>query len=76
MNYRLQEGVILTLFQVGQVSTEVIEGAVRPVVFIENLHFVGAHTHRGDGYSSAYISGLDAGKAILRADRQKGGMER
>lgn len=44
--------------------------------FIENLHFVGAHTHRGDGYSSAYISGLDAGKAILRADRQKGGMER
>ena len=44
--------------------------------FIENLHFVGAHTHRGDGFSSAYLSGLDAGKAILRADRQKGGMER
>ncbi len=44
--------------------------------FIKNLHFVGAHTHRGDGYSSAYLSGLDAGKAILRAERQKGGLER
>lgn len=44
--------------------------------FFENLHFVGAHTHRGDGYSSAYISGVDAGKAILRAEKQKGGLER
>lgn len=50
--------------------------AMAQETFIQNLHFVGAHTHRGDGYSSAYVSGLDAGKAILMADRQKGGMER
>ena len=37
--------------------------------FIDNLHFVGASTHRGDGYSSAYLSGLDAGMDILRAKK-------
>lgn len=44
--------------------------------FIENLHFVGAATHRGDGYSSTYISGIDAGSEILQAVKAKGGMER
>lgn len=44
--------------------------------FIDNLHFVGASTHRGDGYSSAYLSGIDAGKDIIRAERMKGGIER
>lgn len=44
--------------------------------FIDNLHFVGASTHRGDGYSSAYLSGLDAGMDILRAEKERGGMER
>ncbi len=44
--------------------------------FIDNLHFVGASSHRGDGYSSAYLSGLDAGQEIIRAERMKGGMVR
>lgn len=44
--------------------------------FIENLHFVGAATHRGDGYSSAYLSGIDAGQAILRTEKMKGGIAR
>lgn len=44
--------------------------------FIDNLHFVGAATHRGDGYSSAYLSGLDAGKDIVRAEKEKGGIVR
>ena len=44
--------------------------------FIENLHIVGAASRRGDGYSSAYLSGLDAGQDIIRAERQKGGLER
>ena len=44
--------------------------------FIDNLHFVGAATHRGDGYSSAYLSGIDAGMDIVRAEKEKGGMAR
>lgn len=44
--------------------------------FIDNLHFVGASTHRGDGYSSAYLSGLDAGQDIVRAEKEKGGIVR
>lgn len=43
--------------------------------FIDNLHFVGASAHRGDGYSSAYLSGLDAGKDIVYAENEKGGIE-
>ncbi|MBO6163565.1 MAG: NAD(P)/FAD-dependent oxidoreductase [Lachnospiraceae bacterium] len=44
--------------------------------FIGNLYFAGAGTRRGDGYSSAYLSGLDAGQEVVRAERQKGGIER
>ena len=44
--------------------------------FFDNLYFVGASSQRGDGYSTAYLSGIDAGKAILMAERQKGGLER
>lgn len=44
--------------------------------FIDNLYFVGASTHRGDGYSSAYLSGLDAGAEIMRAQKRKGGVVR
>ena len=43
---------------------------------IENLKFVGAATKRGDGYSSAYISGLDAGQEIVRAEKEKGAIVR
>ncbi len=45
-------------------------------MYIEDLHFVGAASKRGDGYSSAYLSGLDSGKAILRKEQEKGGRER
>ncbi len=38
--------------------------------FIDRLYFVGASTHRGDGYSSAYLSGVDAGAEILRAGKE------
>lgn len=44
--------------------------------FIDGLQFVGAATKRGDGYSSAYLSGIDAGKNILIAERMKGGVAR
>lgn len=44
--------------------------------FIDNLYFAGATTHRGDGYSSAYLSGLDAGKAILADVKEKGGLSK
>lgn len=44
--------------------------------FIDNLHFVGAASHRGDGYSSAYLSGLDTGKEIVRTEKEKGGIVR
>lgn len=40
--------------------------------FVENLYFVGAATHRGDGYSSAFLSGIDAGQAILSAKKREG----
>lgn len=39
---------------------------------IKGLHFVGAATHRGDGYSTAYLSGLDAGQDIMMEEKQKG----
>lgn len=45
-------------------------------IFFKGLHIVGAASKRGDGYSSAYLSGIDVGKAILVAERQKGGMVR
>ena len=41
--------------------------------FIESLHFVGASSHQGDGYSTAMISGVEAGTDILIAVNQKGG---
>lgn len=41
--------------------------------FTDNLYFVGAATDRGDGYSSTYLSGLDAGLEIIRAVKAKGG---
>ena len=44
--------------------------------FIKDLYFVGAASKYGDGYSSAYLSGFDAGKNIIRAEREKGGIER
>lgn len=44
--------------------------------YIDNLHFVGAATARGDGYSSAYLSGIDAAKEIVRIEKEKGGIER
>lgn len=44
--------------------------------FIGNLNFVGAASHLGDGYSSAYMSGIEAGQDIVRAEKQKGGLER
>ena len=44
--------------------------------FIKDLYFVGAASKRGDGYSSAYLSGIDAGKAILARAREKGGLVR
>lgn len=40
--------------------------------FIENLYFAGASTHRGDGYSSAYLSGIDAGQTILFTKKKEG----
>lgn len=43
---------------------------------LENLKFVGAATKRGDGYSSAYVSGIDAGEEIVRAEKEKGGLVR
>ncbi|WP_417027107.1 phytoene desaturase family protein [Baileyella intestinalis] len=44
--------------------------------YIEDLYFVGAASKRGDGYSSTYLSGIDAGKAILAKAREKGGLVR
>lgn len=44
--------------------------------YMEGLHFVGAATPRGDGYSSAYLSGIDAGKAVVRAERSKKEVQR
>ena len=44
--------------------------------FFDNLFFAGAASKRGDGYSSTYLSGIDAGKAVLINERMKGGVER
>ncbi|MBQ7652830.1 MAG: NAD(P)/FAD-dependent oxidoreductase [Clostridia bacterium] len=33
---------------------------------IENLYFVGGHAERGDGFSSAYLSGDEVGRKIIK----------
>ncbi|MBQ1407407.1 MAG: NAD(P)/FAD-dependent oxidoreductase [Eubacterium sp.] len=64
-------------YQVTPVDTFIQRGLTeKDESYLKNLFFVGAASKRGDGYSSAYLSGFDAGKAILRAEREKGGLER
>ena len=39
---------------------------------MENLHFVGAHSERGDGYSSTYLNGHSTGTRIAKEVRKNG----
>lgn len=40
--------------------------------FIKNLYFVGAHSERGDGYSSTYANGNSTAGRILREVKENG----
>lgn len=40
--------------------------------FVENLHFIGAHGDRADGYSSAYSNGNSTAGKILREVKNSG----